>query len=209
MLLDDFYKKSYHRQILERLLFCYRKRISGEILDIGSKNRRYDSFLNGKITAVDICPDPDKNVVYGDIEKGLSFSDGSFDGILCLEVFEYLDDYDRAISEIYRLLHPSGEAIFTIPFMCLDHGDNIRFTEKFISSKFRKYFSTVETFRIGNSNTVLYDILYRKIMYVRLKFLRIVLKIIFLLPYYLFLKITKNEKRKDEIYSGLFIIARR
>lgn len=45
----------------------------------------------------------------------LPFADNSFDVIVCLEVLEHLQDYRRALSEIHRVLQPSGKLIASIP----------------------------------------------------------------------------------------------
>ncbi len=47
--------------------------------------------------------------------------DGSFDAILCTEVFEHLPDPIAAITEFKRLLKPEGEIIITAPFCSLTH----------------------------------------------------------------------------------------
>ena len=87
----DFKHKTYHRNLLERLLKKHAHLITEGILDVGSKNRRYDSWFNGHITAIDLQPNPQDNILAGDIEKGLNFEDQSFESIICLEVFEYLE----------------------------------------------------------------------------------------------------------------------
>ena len=50
----------------------------------------------------------------GDVER-LGFRDASFDAVICMGVLEYLAAYDRAISEIYRVLRPGGVAVATVP----------------------------------------------------------------------------------------------
>jgi SAM-dependent methyltransferase len=46
----------------------------------------------------------------------LSFSDNSFDLILSLDVFEHVFDLGKSFSEAFRVLKPSGQLIFSIPF---------------------------------------------------------------------------------------------
>ena len=46
---------------------------------------------------------------------------GSFDVILCSEVFEHLPDALKAIDEFARLLKPGGKLIITAPFASLVH----------------------------------------------------------------------------------------
>lgn len=47
--------------------------------------------------------------------------DGSFDAIMCIEVFEHLPDPLAAIREFERLLRPGGQVILTAPFCSLTH----------------------------------------------------------------------------------------
>lgn len=200
--------KTFHRKRLDELLTKHASRVSGNIIDIGSKDRRYDSLFSGAITAVDIVPDESRNVVYGDIEKGLSFPDASFDGALCIEVFQYLDNYEKAMAEIARVLKPGGSAIIALPLMYADHEDNIRFTERFISKKMSAVFSEVECFRIGNGFTVIGDILYKKIAGLKSRMLRYLARLL-VLPYFLLLEIPAIKKNVDSFYSGLCVIVKK
>ena len=47
--------------------------------------------------------------------------DGSFDAVLCTEVFEHLPDPLAALGEFNRLLRPGGRLILTAPFCSLTH----------------------------------------------------------------------------------------
>lgn len=46
----------------------------------------------------------------------LSFSDGSFDALLCLDVLEHVNDPVRCMNEMARVLAPGGLAVVTFPF---------------------------------------------------------------------------------------------
>ena len=60
--------------------------------------------------------------------------DGSFDVILCSEVFEHLPDALKALDEFGRLLKPGGKLITTAPFASLVH-----FAPYHYSSGFSRY----------------------------------------------------------------------
>ncbi|MGD0913593.1 MAG: class I SAM-dependent methyltransferase [Terracidiphilus sp.] len=47
--------------------------------------------------------------------------DGSFDAILCTEVFEHVPDPLTAMREFTRLLRPAGTLIITVPFCAPEH----------------------------------------------------------------------------------------
>lgn len=61
--------------------------------------------------------------------------DGSFDAIMCVEVFEHLSDPLAAIREFSRLLRPGGVMILTAPFCSLTH-----FAPYHFYSGFSRYF---------------------------------------------------------------------
>jgi ubiquinone/menaquinone biosynthesis C-methylase UbiE len=45
----------------------------------------------------------------------LPFPNASFDHVVCLGVFEYLNTYDLCLDEIYRVLRPGGVVIISLP----------------------------------------------------------------------------------------------
>lgn len=61
--------------------------------------------------------------------------DGTFDAILCSEVFEHLPDPVLALKEFSRLLKPGGTLLITAPFSSLSH-----FAPYHYYSGFNRYF---------------------------------------------------------------------
>jgi SAM-dependent methyltransferase len=203
-----YYKQTFHRNLLEKILLENKKLVTGKVIDIGSKNRRYDYlFPDAEITAIDKNIETHANVSFGDIEKGLPFEDDFFDSILCLEVFEYLENTDKALNEIYRLLKPNSFALISLPFLYHDHGDNQRLTKTFLSSKLNK-FSEFKIIDIGNGWTVIWDILRKKLFKNHSSALKKI-SFLFLLPLLAFIKIFRLDKIEDNYYSGLFIILKK
>lgn len=47
--------------------------------------------------------------------KNLTFPDNSFDKVICIHVMDFLDDPERATSEILRVLREGGEFLITYP----------------------------------------------------------------------------------------------
>ncbi|HTF30094.1 MAG TPA: class I SAM-dependent methyltransferase [Flavitalea sp.] len=207
MRIADYRFKTYHRCLVEKALVKHQRLITGKALDIGAMRPRYNHLFNASFTAVDLTPNEELGVLYGDIQEGLPFEDNSFDSIICIEVFLYLDQYEKSIGEIYRLLKPGGTAIISTPFMYRDTGDTIRLTESFFLTHF-KAFSLVQSLRLGNGFIVIWDILRRKIYSVKNKFVRYLLFSL-ILPYFAILKIFNLERLKDDFYSGLFFILRK
>ncbi|MFA5173392.1 MAG: class I SAM-dependent methyltransferase [Candidatus Paceibacterota bacterium] len=203
-----YYKQTFHRNLLEKILLENKNLITGRIIDIGSKNRRYDHFFpDSEIIAIDKNAKTGADVSFGDIEKELSFENNSFDSVLCLEVFEYLKNIDKALKEIGRILKPSGFAFISLPFLYHEHGDNQRLTKTFLSSKLKE-FSESKIIKIGNGWTVIWDILRKKFFYNHSSFLKKII-FIFLLPFLAFIKIFHLDKVEDNYYSGLFIILKK
>ena len=51
-----------------------------------------------------------------DLQK-IPFEDNTFDIVISEEVMEHIQDYNKALDEVYRVLKPGGIYIFTIPLM--------------------------------------------------------------------------------------------
>ncbi|MFX1504007.1 MAG: class I SAM-dependent methyltransferase [Promethearchaeota archaeon] len=208
---SSFFSKSYHRNLLERLLNKYKHIIQGKILDIGSKYRRYDHLFKGEITAIDINPDLKYNIIYGDI-IALNFEKNSFDSIICLEVFQYLEpeNIKKGFDEIHRVLKQNGNVIITLPFYCWEHKDNVRITAKYIREYLNKWNKfKFRIIKIGNKYTSLYDVLRfskyepnRK----KLSLFKVFGRYILLILSYLGIKLLNLEYKEDSFYSGFFLI---
>ena len=50
-----------------------------------------------------------------DLEKGLPFSDATFDCVIAAEIIEHLYDTDFFLREIHRILQPNGLVVMSIP----------------------------------------------------------------------------------------------
>ena len=83
-----------------------------DVLDVWCGSRPYDDLLPGgaRTTGLDVEDNPYgvADVVSNDV---LPFSDGSFDLVMCVQSFHYMDDPARAVTEIARVLRPGGSAL--------------------------------------------------------------------------------------------------
>ncbi len=204
----SYITKSYHRNILENLLEKHKHLIKGKILDIGSKNRRYDYLFNGEITAIDTNPRPEFNVIEGNLIN-LNFKPNSFDSIICFGVFEYLEpiDFKKGFEEIHRVLTDKGYALISIPFFCNDHMDYMRVTYNLLLKLLKncnRFDFTLS--KIGNKYTAIYDIVRDREKIHLLKGLKKyrVYFVLFLL--YLIIKLFSLENKNDSLYSGIFLV---
>lgn len=125
----------------ERCLAMHRH-YSGSILDIGCgrglllkklHERAPDLALTGIDISEKLCEISKKNVPTATIIRGdaeaLPFPDESFDFIFMTEVLEHMLDYDKAVSELCRVLKLGGSCVITVPnrdWASYDFYDKIR-----------------------------------------------------------------------------------
>ena len=101
--------------------------IKGLILDLGSGKGSRSLFLQSKglktiafdinQSSLDLYNNKIKTVC-GDMNNGLPFESGTFNGVLCTEVLEHTSTPDKVISEISRVLNAGGTLVITTP--CLN-----------------------------------------------------------------------------------------
>lgn len=93
--------------VMEAELLKRSKEVWG--IDASGQMVQYGKARMNKHPAGERC-----HLAIGDIER-LEFASGSFDAVVSMGVIEYLLTYDRALGEIYRVLHPGGVAVITVP----------------------------------------------------------------------------------------------
>lgn len=209
-------RKTFHRYLLEKILKEHSSLIKGEILDAGSRNRRYDQLFEGRVRACDLVPHEELGVEKQDL-TALTYPDNGFDSIICIEVLQYLrlENFRKALSEIHRVLKPGGTALVTCPFYYKDHGDNLRLSLAYLNEVLSHLaFRERTVYTIGNRHTAIFDS-------IRYPFLRRAagrkLKKGILALYYLptlflrmsFIKLFGLERTKDGFYSGLFFVLKK
>jgi SAM-dependent methyltransferase len=131
---DDDAWRGYHRDgdrvvldaRVETALRLVLPRPGGALLDIGCANgvltRRYARAAEvARVCGVDFVDhglDP-RDITFTranlDASAPLPFNAASFDVVTCMETLEHLHDTDHIVSEIRRLLRPSGYAIVAVP----------------------------------------------------------------------------------------------
>ncbi len=122
------------------------------VVDIGTYARFYGMpqdirpLFGDNYKAVGIVNNTDLDYVASIYE--MPFLDCYADGVICLQVFEHLQEPFKAADEIYRIMTPGGEALITVPFMEPKHGqksggDFFRYTDEGLRYVFKK-FSKIE-----------------------------------------------------------------
>ncbi len=119
------------RKLRARALFRALDRFcSGDVLDVGGRDfftviRRRLNFnswttLEYARTAAEGLDDPRFRLVYGD-GCAMPFAESAFDTVLNIQVLEHVMEPNRMVSEIARVLKPSGHAVFLIPQTAVLH----------------------------------------------------------------------------------------
>ena len=106
-----------HQFLVERELKKYAEnKFTKKILEIGAGTKSYKRFFKEcdfvttdvkKISGIDESADV----------TNLQFASDSFDIVLCISVLEHVKDYQKAISEIHRVLKKGGDVIIVTPFL--------------------------------------------------------------------------------------------
>lgn len=195
-----------HRNELEKHIRETLSKLNGPILDIGSKNRRYDYLLKTKPIAVDLVANPGKDVIFGDVQN-LPFENDDFGSVICFEVLEYVADVRLAASEMSRVLTPDGTAVLSVPFMTRSHGDKMRYTESFLQEVLGEHFSSVEIKKVGSPYSIILDVLHGMVKQTKFFLFRWLCTILYV-PLLIFLPIARVSKDRNYV-SGYFIIARK
>jgi len=204
----NFYKRSLHRELLENKLMQYSALITGKVLDLGSKNRRYDSFFKNadSIIAIDIKPQSGKGVIPADILK-LPFKERTFDAAISFEVMEYIMDTENALAEISRALKNKSVFIFSVPFLDPVHGDIdcVRFTIKGWEELLSKYFRINKVDAIGGRYSLIWDSYFEKVRNNYSRLLRMILFPILASLKRLAISLDKKEKNTRFPMGYLFV----
>ena len=108
------------------------------VLNVGASGevgRRLSQALTQNNTGIELVStdiDPERNPdVVCDV-CDMPFPDNSFDAVFLIEVLEHVHNPPKALSEIYRVLKPGGNLIFSVPFIFPLHdrpGDYFRYTK--------------------------------------------------------------------------------
>jgi SAM-dependent methyltransferase len=122
---------------------------SGSVLDVGCGASPFRFLFDQrgiKYNGLDIADSdkfdyhvPDVTTFNG---RDIPFADNSFDGILCTEVLEHVQDYQALVDEMHRVLKPGGVALVTVPWSARFHyipHDYFRYTPSTLATIFRKF----------------------------------------------------------------------
>lgn len=157
--LNDFYIREFVQDVL-----ASDDVPKGLLLDLGCGRRPYEKLCKESkrpSIAVDIHSSSLANIIAD--ACNLPFEHGAFECILCSEVIEHIDDYDKAIGEMSRLLKPGGILLITWPFIYGMHdfpADHNRFSEFAMEKNLKRHgFAIIQIRRRGDFFSVLHTML--------------------------------------------------
>ncbi len=99
------------------------------VLDIGSGKSPYRTFFPNSVS-LDIHPESGADLLADALK--LPISDEQFNQVICLELLEHVQDPQKCIDEIYRVLRSNGKLILSTRFIFSIHhapNDYFRFTK--------------------------------------------------------------------------------
>ena len=114
------------RCLLAEVIDCLALPPTARVLDVGSGTGANLRLLNGlgfaDVTGLDASDEAVRfcaekhlcSVGQGDV-CALPFPDAAFDLVLATDVVEHIEDDDKALAELARVLRPGGRALLTVP----------------------------------------------------------------------------------------------
>lgn len=105
--------------LIDDLKYVIEKYASGRLLDVGCGNKPYESLFKGKVSIYTGC-----DVVQSSLKKvdvicdatELKFELENFDTVFTTQVIEHVNDPEKMLKEINRVLLPGGTLILSAPF---------------------------------------------------------------------------------------------
>ena len=205
-----FYAKSLHRELLENEIIGIAGQVRGRVLDVGSKNRRYDTtFYNaGSIIAIDLNPLIKENIVKANAIN-IPFKSGSFDVVISFEVFEYILNIEKVLEEIKRVIMRNGLLIFSAPLLNPVHGDIdvVRYTYRGWEMILSKYFDIIELKSFGGTFTIMWDFYFERVRNAYNNLVKLVVFPILFIAKYIAIYLD-GRKQNNRFVMGYLIVCR-
>jgi SAM-dependent methyltransferase len=110
-----------HHFLIQFLRDAAKQHATGRLVDIGCGTKPYVSVFNPYVSqhlGVDMekCPHGTDAVDVVGTAYDTTLPDNFCDTILCSEVLEHLEEPQRAVNEMYRILKIGGKVMLTVPF---------------------------------------------------------------------------------------------
>ena len=134
-----YLKRSYRRQLLDKLQNKYRDEYYGVVLDIGGRDRGGFKKPKNEVDKwifADIEEKHKPDIVL-DVANMHNKDSESIDVISAIELFEHVAKIEDGIKECYRVLKPGGKLILSVPFLIPVHADPFDF-QRWTNTKWLK-----------------------------------------------------------------------
>lgn len=142
-------------------------RFNGSLLDVGCGRKPYlNLFSVNEYIGLEIDTPANRTNKLADIfydGEVFPFPDQNFDGVVCNQVLEHVFTPDLFLSEIQRVLKPSGKLLLTVPFVWDEHEqpwDYARYSSFGLKSLLEKNgFEVIEQKKTNSDVRVLFQLL--------------------------------------------------
>ncbi len=145
---------------VEQFLVEFSSSIQGHCLEF--QDDTYASRLGGKhVTALDILhrdPGNPQTTIVADLTTKNEIPDSLFDCIICTYVLNVVSDPTAVVSELYRILKPTGVLLVAVPHIAIDyreHHELWRFTEEGLRLLLNKSFGADDVATRGYGNSLI------------------------------------------------------
>jgi|TARA_B110000444_G_C18850992_1_gene605578 hypothetical protein len=210
--------QSFRRKYLDKFLIKNTKYMHGNVLDVGGKkiNRRGQfnpsrtKVVSWKYLNTDNSTQPDYIASVYD----MPINNKAIQTVVFCEILEYLEEPDKALKEIRRILTVNGHIIGSIPFLSPVHGDKkydqIRYTKQGLSNLFKSNeFEIIELYEMGSTSAVIFDILRVNFGYSKKVSAKLFIRLLFILrPLFLLFEIL-NDQSNEHINTGYFFVLKK
>ena len=99
--------------------------LTGQVLDVGCGQKPYRAFIAAeRYVGMEIESEGSSARRVADVYydgRTFPFPEGSFDAVLCSQVFEHVFTPAEFLAEIFRVLRPGGRLLLTVPFVWDEH----------------------------------------------------------------------------------------
>jgi SAM-dependent methyltransferase len=163
LFVNPFY---FARRGLYQAIRAVSGQLAGHLLDVGCGSKPYQSLFPGaNYVGLDIDSDVARqrgaadHFYNGDV---FPFDNASFDSVLCNQVLEHVFNPGDFLSEINRVLKPSGKLLLTVPFVWDEHEqpyDYARYSSFGLKSLLEKHgFAILKHEKLGGDATILFQL---------------------------------------------------
>lgn len=122
---DEWFKKPFSNYVRSRQFINFHEFIQGgkSFLEVGCGTGKFISQVDSKVKIgidsskemLTICKQKYPETVFIlASSNNLPFADSSFDSIVMLNVFQYLEQPEKTLRELYRIAKPGGKILFSV-----------------------------------------------------------------------------------------------